>query len=511
MARPTGVGRSELPRVHPESMVPTAADSPSGPRCTLSALYPFGMRWFRLAVVGVVLTAATVACGDTGSPGGTGTSDGNGNGNGDSSQLLYADPVARDGSRDADPVLDWIDLHLDLIRREVLAPPYATRMVAHTALALQVAAALADPDDTPIIINDPDTSEPLAWPDPTTFTGNPGSLDPVVAGAVAAAEVTRAFVPGSAAQRSVSVLEAQQVADRLGEGDHRRDPSVLLGLAVADTIVDRSGRDGFDRIDANPPRPEAGPGEWEPTPPDYMFALEPGWGQVAALVVDPAVCPVDDPLPWDDTPGSAFHDQAMVVFDLDAKLTPDERTVARYWNDRAGSSYTPTGHWVHILGAQLDADANGPQPPSRAAASRAYALLGVATGDSFIATWQAKYATMVMRPVTYLRETTDPDWLPFLITPNHPSYPSGHSVGSWAAAETLAATIGDRGFTDTAHQDKESWGNRSYAGFAEAATEASLSRRLGGIHYPMDTSAGDALGKCVATEVLQRAQPLPEG
>lgn len=420
---------------------------------------------------------------------------------------LYPDPVIRTTGHAADPVVDWIDLHLDLIRREVLAPPYATRMVAHTALALQVAGSLADPSDEPISITDVDGTGLLRLPDPADFVpvgADETVLNPVVTGAVAAAEVTRGFVPSAAAQRSISVLEAQQVAAELGEGDHRSDPSVQLGLAVADAITGRASRDGFDGIDANPPRPAAGPGGWRPTPPDFLFALEPGWGNVAPLLVGPTECPVADPVVFDSLPGSSFHAEAMAVFDLDANLTDHQRTTAKYWDDRAGASFTPTGHWVHILGAQLDVDSSGPEPPTRASAARAYATLGVATGDAFIATWKAKYDTDVLRPITYLRDHVDPGWRPFLRTPNHPSYPSGHSVGSWAAAEVLTATIGDRAFTDTAHSDKTTWGDRSYQSFGEAAAEASESRRLGGIHYPMDSEAGDLLGQCVASLVVER-------
>jgi hypothetical protein len=407
---------------------------------------------------------------------------------------LYPNPVARDAGYDADPVLDWIDLHLDLVQREAIAPPYATRLLAHTASALQLGYALADPTgpDRPIAVKG--MQLPRA----------PDDLNVRVVGSVAVAEVTRQMVPSSNAQRSVAALEAQQVAAELGEGDHRQDPSVLFGLQVADAVLDRSSRDGFTGVETNVPPADAKAGSWVPTPPDYLYALEPGWGQVEPFVVEVAECPVDDPVPFDETPGSAFYNQALGLVSLTANLSDRDRFTARYWDDRAGFSYTPTGHWAHILLTQLEHDAKGNRPPSLGQAARAYAAASIASYDALIATWREKYLTNLERPVTYVRRVLDPSWTPSLVTPNHPSYPSGHSAGSFASAAALASTIGDRPFTDMAHSDKGDWENRSYPGFLEAAAEASYSRQLGGIHYAMDTAAGQQLGQCVADRLATR-------
>jgi membrane-associated phospholipid phosphatase len=439
--------------------------------------------WALITVAAAAMAACGSSPGDTNSPQEANTP----------ANLLYDDPVARSGERPVDLVIDWLDLHLDLVQREAIGPPYATRMFAHAAVALQLADALADPDGEPADI------EGLTVPTPPD-----GTVNRDVAGAVAVAEVTRQLMPSSAAQRSIAVLEAQQVAAVLGEGDHRQDPSVVLGLAVADAVMERAANDGFDAVDTQPHQPGTLPGSWKPTPPEFLFGLEPEWGQVAALMVDTSQCPVPEPVVFDDTPGSAFDDQAMVVADLRANLTDEQKATAAYWDDRPGFGATPTGHWLHILAAQLDADATGGEPPSRAEAARAYAAVAVASSDTFIATWLAKYDTDVLRPITYLRQTLDPQWRPYLTTPNHPSYPSGHSAGSQAAADALMGTIDDRPFTDTFHINDPDWPNRSYSGFGQAAAEASASRLYGGIHYPMDADAGEELGRCVAAGVLDR-------
>ena len=68
--------------------------------------------------------------------------------------------------------------------------------------------------------------------------------------------------------------------------------------------------------------------------------------------------------------------------------------------------------------------------------ARLFALLNVALADAGIACWDSKYHYSFWRPVQAIRADTDPDWLPLLPTPPFPSYASGHSTFSGAAATT---------------------------------------------------------------------------
>jgi len=86
----------------------------------------------------------------------------------------------------------------------------------------------------------------------------------------------------------------------------------------------------------------------------------------------------------------------------------------------------------------------------------------------------------------------DPTFTPLLATPVFPSYPSGHSTYSAAAAEVLAAFF------------------RARAGHWRAlAAEAGQSRIYGGIHFPSDNTAGLALGAPVGRAVVADAAARP--
>lgn len=117
-------------------------------------------------------------------------------------------------------------------------------------------------------------------------------------------------------------------------------------------------------------------------------------------------------------------------------------------------------------------------------AARALALASVAMYDAFVACWDAKYAYWLVRPITL-----DPNLDPVFSTPPFPSYPSGHSTISSAAAEVFAYL-----FPEAASR------------YHAEAEEASVSRVWGGVHYRFDILAGEVLGSAVGRLVVERAR-----
>jgi membrane-associated phospholipid phosphatase len=178
--------------------------------------------------------------------------------------------------------------------------------------------------------------------------------------------------------------------------------------------------------------------------------------------------------------------------------------IAQYWADNAGATGTPSGHWIAIMGQIARSDGL-----SLMAAAEGYARIGIAAADAFIGCWQTKYTYTVLRPVTYIQHLIDPDWLPLLVTPNFPEYPSGHSAQSGAVATVLTDMFGMKMFTDTLHMDHNlipSQTPRSFLSFDEAALEAATSRLYGGIHYTSGNTNGLMQGRCIGQVLLERLQ-----
>ena len=144
----------------------------------------------------------------------------------------------------------------------------------------------------------------------------------------------------------------------------------------------------------------------------------------------------------------------------------------------------------------------------------------MALADAGIASWDAKYSYGLWRPVDAIRKAesdgnpgtqADESWLPLLKTPPFPSYTSGHSTFSGAAAEVLTHMFGDNvsfsseadGHTGLAQRPLADGlvAKRSFDSFRQAAEEAGMSRIYGGIHYSFDNTAGLTAGQLVGAFV----------
>ena len=125
----------------------------------------------------------------------------------------------------------------------------------------------------------------------------------------------------------------------------------------------------------------------------------------------------------------------------------------------------------------------------------------MAVSDAFVSCWFQKYRYNLLRPVTYSRAQFDPDWLPLLVTPPFPEYPSGHSVQSGAAFQVLTDLFGRRyDFVDRTH-DERGFAPRRFDSFLDAADEAALSRLYGGIHFRAAIENGLAQGRRIGRAV----------
>jgi membrane-associated phospholipid phosphatase len=180
-------------------------------------------------------------------------------------------------------------------------------------------------------------------------------------------------------------------------------------------------------------------------------------------------------------------------------LTDAQKTIADYWSDGASATGTPAGHWIAIV-SQIARN----EDLSLAAAAEAYARVGIAVHDAFIACWNTKYSYNLERPVTYINDNIDAGWEPYIVTPGFPSYTSGHSTQSGAAARVLTDMFGSKRFTDTTHTDHglvPAQEPRTFDSFDEAAAEAAISRLYGGIHFAFDNDDGLASGQCIGQAI----------
>ncbi|AFZ43272.1 phosphoesterase PA-phosphatase related protein [Halothece sp. PCC 7418] len=247
----------------------------------------------------------------------------------------------------------------------------------------------------------------------------------------------------------------------------------------------------------------------------------------------------------------AFIEQAEKLVTVNANLTDEEKLIAEFWEDAAGTSFPP-GTWMtfgQFVSARddnsLDEDA------------KLFFALGNAVFDAGIATWEAKRFYDYVRPVRAIRELgrlgligefnedlggfaieawqpgegtqtiLATDFLTYQTPGSDPSppfaeYTSGHSGFSASAATILEEFTGKGEFG--ASVTFEPGDSRFEPGvtpkepvtlewetFREAADEAGVSRIYGGIHFDDGDLNGRTLGTAVGEAVWEETNFLIGG
>jgi hypothetical protein len=395
---------------------------------------------------------------------------------------------------------NWYRMILELVRHTpTYSPPVASRAFAYTALVAYEAVASGDGPLATL------AGQVTALPSPPPREAGAIYAEAVVLNAALARAVDVFFAnTGPTGQRAKAAL-GRQLDALVAEGvdDAVLARSHAYGLALADAIIAASMGDGGAVVE-NLGFPESyaldpAPGRWVPTSAIQLqqSPLLPRWGENRPLVLpDGAACPLPPPPEYSTVPGSAFHDEALEVYEVSRTLTEDQKQIARFWSDDPMLSPTPPGHWVAIVLQIAERDGLSVEQQVDA-----LVRLGIAVSDGFIVNWRDKFHYDLLRPVTYIREVIDPAWQPLLITPPFPEYPSGHSTQSGAAAQVLTQVFGEPfPFTDRTHED-DGMPARDFTGFWHAAEEAGMSRLYGGIHFRAAIDRGLEQGACVGDVV----------
>jgi hypothetical protein len=338
----------------------------------------------------------------------------------------------------------------------------------------------------------------------------PGTSAAAAAASAAETALTALF-PGQSALFTEE-LTATLSAILAGRG---RNLGTALGTAVTEQVLALRGHDGSDvKVHYVP---GTGPGDWVPTPPAFAQAVDPQWGGVTpfALSSGSQFQPPPPPAITSAQYAQEVNQVEMLGGTSSTVRTADETASARFWSDLPGT-FDPPGHWNQITEvAALKAKAG------LESSARALALVDIALADAGIAAWNVKYTYNTVRPVTVIRDgadgvnpgiAADPTWTPLWNTPAFPSYISGHSTFSSAAAAVLDSLFGsDFSFTDPG-DPTEDLAPRHFTDFDQAAQEAGMSRIYGGIHFLSDNVYGLQVGGEVGRYVVQHESlSLPTG
>jgi hypothetical protein len=312
------------------------------------------------------------------------------------------------------------------------------------------------------------------------------------------------------------------IAFRHHDGANQLGDLTASGVPYADYTGYRPANDALTLFDPN---------RWQPLlqgngQPQQFLA--PHWRQVAPFGSGSALTLLPKAPARAGT--DAYVDQATAVVALSAALDDRTKAIAAYWADGPGS-VTPPGHWMLMAQAVSARDRHDIDEDVKL-----FFAVGNALLDASIAAWHSKIAYDSIRPISAVRwlfagqpiaawggpgrgtEIIDgSNWQPYIPTPPFAEHVSGHSTFSAAAAEVLRRFTGRDTFgmrvTILAGSSPIEPGyapavdvTLRWRTFSEAADEAGMSRRLGGIHFENGDLAGRALGRRIGASAWRTAE-----
>ena len=405
----------------------------------------------------------------------------------------------------------WAELTLDLTHHTPAnSPTFASRALGYIGLTMYESIVPGHPSHRSV-------AEALQGLGALPAADPALAYDWVLALNAGQAEILRAVYLQAAdsSKQKVDKLESEVLAQyRASQPDTAVvTRSVAFGKAVAKAIAAWAETDGghrgylrnFDKTFTH----EVFPGSWKP--PLYAQSvshnpLHPFWGQNRTFLQANAEIPIPAMIPFDSTPGSAYYQQFLKVYETEQALTQEQKEIAIWWGDDPGETFTPPGHSYYLATIALKKT-----NPDLIIWAETYARLGMAVADAFIKCWAWKYHYFSERPNTFIPQYIDPSWESFWPDPPFPAFPSGHAIQAASAAGVLTALFGEPfALTDSAHVGRPPDGlrevefkARSFNSFWEVAYETARSRHYGGIHTEQDNEAGLEAGKIIASHINQ--------
>jgi hypothetical protein len=263
-------------------------------------------------------------------------------------------------------------------------------------------------------------------------------------------------------------------------------------------------------VPVNTPTYVADVNHWQPLPGQKFVA--PHWKNVKPFALAGDFLP-NPPAEFGST---RFIRQAQEIVNINANLTDKQKAIAEYWAD-GPKSELPPGHWTMFAEVVSERDNHTTDQDAKM-----FFALGNALLDASIGCWTAKVTYDSVRPITAIRylyagQTIEgvnglvdgANWKPYqpdsFLTPPFAEYTSGHSTFSAAAATVL------REFTESDKFEYSTTKNGitlSWRTFTEAADEAGMSRRYGGIHFEDGDLAGRHMGRKIGKQVWRKSEAL---
>ena len=271
--------------------------------------------------------------------------------------------------------------------------------------------------------------------------------------------------------------------------DDAKTKGIALGKTAAAEMIALRAADGFDVPERY--RPYARPGVYVPT----VVPVNSTTGNVTPWVMDkgsqfrPAPPPALDSEIW-----TADLNEIRELGGCNStRRTAEQTDIGRFWFLTGPQTWNPI---VRQLATAKKLDLVD--------SARLFALVAMASGDAYIAVFDAKYHYNLWRPLTAVRNADqtgnpntprDASWQPLGDTPMHPEYPCAHCITAGAVGTVLQALFGNDVPEVTVTSATAPGVTRKWTRIQDYIDEVSSARIYAGFHYRFSTKVGQDMGR----------------
>jgi len=272
---------------------------------------------------------------------------------------------------------------------------------------------------------------------------------------------------------------------------------IRLGEQAGAAMLAERSKDGRGAPDTY--RPYTAPGQYVPT----VLPAASSWGAVRPFALKsgdqfrPAAPYALTSAEW----AKDCNEVKRMGAKAGSARSAEQTDIARFWELTGAATYNPIVRQLSTA-KRLDVMEN----------ARLFALVAMATADSFIAVFDAKYTYNFWRPVTAIRNgdrhgngatERDATWEPIIPTPMHPEYPCAHCISAQAAATVLQASFGDAIPTVRLTSSTAPGVTRSFVKLSDYVAEVVDARVYDGVHYRASGEVGAEMGRKIGELTVQ--------
>ncbi|HTE29984.1 MAG TPA: hypothetical protein VK666_06405 [Chryseolinea sp.] len=317
--------------------------------------------------------------------------------------------------------------------------------------------------------------------------------DPVTACCQAAFEVLISVYPD---RKDTLQKELQRWLSAI-KNDPAKEKGISLGKQSAAAILNLRLNDGYDANGTYTPTNK--PGFYQYTP-GHSSVWKPDLSRTKPFALK-SVSQFRSPAPPALT-STEYTDSYKEIKDFgrlnSTVRTADQTNLGHWWAEFGEHSWNRIGRIT----------ATGQKLPLWETA-RLFALINMTLYDTYLASFDSKYTYDTWRPYTAVRNANQDDnpatiadtsWLPEMLTPPWPDYPSAHAAVGGAEAEIVSHVYGTPkvSFQMESLTALPAGKTRSYDNLDSAADDCANSRIMNGFHFRFSTEEGKKQGRKIA-------------